>query len=314
MRILYLMTTYSPRDNNQNYFRDNGYVYRAIDAIVAAKNHTKHDLDFYVVDCASGPQTREAMLSYRSRKGMNIGFVFGPDLSGSICINTSCKRLNSKFSYDYMMFSASDAVLQNPDRLDKVINNLNKSENCDFAYLNAQPGLELPKQTLDVNWFKSMSMHESVHYNAFCVKGKFLKFYDNRVIMDALIGAAEAFMGYYCHASGSWRKIAKLNYLHLPKTGVRTDRKTAYTNKNLCRGDGFYLVPSEYTTRSFEAALRSDEAVQAGIFFERPGQPIVNKDNMLDETSRLRLAKFVKKHFLLTRAEFDYDHVPMQIL
>lgn len=314
-KILYLITTYSPSDNNKNYFRDNGYVYRAIESVLAIRKYTEHSIDLYIVDCASGPSTRQSMLSRRSSNGYNMKFLFGPDLSGSISVNLACNRINHAHQYDFVFFSASDAILQNPRYFNKVLNNLKKNCGCHFAYLNAQPGLELPKQKLNIEWFSSMAMNDSVHYNAFCVDRFFLKFYNNRILIDSLMGAAEVFMGYYCHAAGSWRKIVKLNYLHLPKTGVRTDRKTAYTNKNKCRGDGFYLVPSEFTNRSFEKVIRTQEAIDAGIFFELPEKnpPKVDRYNMLDEESRLNLERFVKKHFLLNMSEFNYDSAVVDI-
>lgn len=313
MKILYLITTFNPRDNNKNYFKDTGYPYRAIESVLEISKHSSHTIDIYIVDCASGQKTRDEMISRRKSKGYNIKFLFGPDLSGLGSINKACKLINKEHVYDYMIFSASDAILQNPHEFDAIISDLNASTGCGLAYFNAQPGLELPKQSVDAKWFDGMSMHDAVHYNAFCVTKEFLKYYDNRVIFDVLESGIEVLLGYYCHAAGFWRKICKLNYLHLPKTGIRTDRKTAYTNTNLCRGNGFYLVPSFYTKRSLVGPLKSEEAIRAGVFFETPVLRTADKHNMLSELNRLSLEAFVQKYFVLHSHELDYNSINMDI-
>lgn len=318
MKILYIITTYSPRDNNKNYFKYTGYPYQTLNSVLNIKS--QHSIDVVVSDCASGPRTRDFLLKFRDiNKFNNLKFLFGADNSGFISINKACMTFNKNYEYDYVFFSVSDAILQNPDNFDAMIDDFS-SDGCNYCYLDIKPGLELPKAQINQMWYSNMSMNDSVHHNGFCVKKKFTQFYENRLIPDVMDGTFETLLGYYCAASGTWRKISSyLQYLHLPKTGVRTDRKTAYVNKNLCRGDSWFFPMSQYSKRNFVSILKTKEANSAGIHFNEQKNIVqylfsMDKYHPLPEDKRQIMEQFVRRNFFLTPEEFSYEGFEVQII
>lgn len=311
MNILYIITTFNPRDNNKYYFKYSGYPYNAISSAINTNINSKHKIDVVVADFASGPKTRQYLIDFKDKNPNNLYLLFGPDAAGFVAINKACKVFNKDFIYDYIIFSASDVIIRNTNNFDIMIEDLEK-EKCRYCYLNAVPGLELPGEKINPLWFINMSVDDSVHHNAFCVHSSFAKFYDNRIIPDRMDGSFETLIGYYCAAAGVWRKISShLEMIHLPKTGIKTDRKTAYTNKNLCRGDSWHFPMSAYANHNINMSefIVSKEAIDAGIYYGKKCPKLIDKNNPLSEKRRHLMEIFIKKHFLLNEQELSYNNI-----
>lgn len=304
MKILYLISTYNPGDVNDLYFDQNSYVYQNFRSVIELKNSSSNEIDIVVSDFASGPRTRTLFEKLKHRHNWPITFLFGTDQAGIISINYGTKMMRAADNYDLTFYSVSDAIIQNPKRFDKSMSRFAGLENCDFTYINASPGLPLPKEQLDKSWTKEMPFYRNVHFNVICAKSKFLAAYQNRLFIDIFEGASvEPFVGYMCYSQGGFRRICPfLKYDHVGGTAY-TDRKHVYIKGVKARGGG-WCVGSKYMKRELKPILYGGE--HTGIYYTPKPYQNYPLRREYSTSERQDMHRYILDNLFLKPDEFDY--------
>lgn len=327
--ILYLIITYNPLDNNQHYFRSDGYIYNNIRLVNQIKNTSKHNIDIVVSGFLIGNKTIECMKHFRDREKIDFKCVVGPDASSHIGTNKTLLEVCRNKDYDYVWLSTSDTLpcASLIDKLDTVIQDFHDDEKCNFLYVPSYPNFFMPnrkkRDQIPLSYYECVPMGDAFNQDVHVVKKQWLDNLSGKSIMDIFEGATtEFFVGFISHSQGGFRKIAKLvQYDHVGRIGkFNTDRKISHTNK--VRG-GSHFASSAFLKRDIYEIVDHANKIHPVLDFSVTcgslpgGFPVsdvcMDKYNQPSEKKCRLMYEFVRNELFLTEEELDYDSIKVEM-
>jgi len=238
----------------------------------------------------------------------------GPDHSGIVSINAALQFLKASANYDACFYSVSDAIIVNPKRFDKSIARFMSIPTCDFMYVNAEPGLVLPREKFDKSWYNEMPFFRNVHFNVCCAKSKYIRAYNDKMFVDVFEGASvEPFVGYMCYAQGGYRRVCPfLKYEHIAGQ-IYTDRKNVYKGKGKVKArGGSWTAPSVFIKRDLKSIL--EQGSNVGAYYQpEPFTKYPLKTGHTEKELKLMHDHLLDNMFL-KKDELDYSKMEISVI